>query len=90
MNSGYGYVPRANPGNRPEMMLDTPTLIAFKGAVANTFTSLRFELGEEISIESMWKVIDEAILAQPGVFKKPDMEGMSPATLAQKAYEGGG
>ena len=89
---GYGYVPRAIGGTvGPEIqrgLADTPALLHLKEAVANAFTSLRMELGSEVSAEVLWEAIDEAILAQPGVYKKPNLEGISPATLAQIAYGG--
>lgn len=88
---GYGYVPRAIGSVKPGIqqgLAERPMIAHLKEAVANTFTTLRVEFGSEISVETIWQAIDQAILAQPDVYKKPNFEGMSPALLAQLAYGG--
>ena len=84
--ANYDYTPRGSTVTRPDMRLDTPTLLALKDVVANTFASLRAELGEEVSVGQILKITDEAILSQPGVSKKVELEGIAPARLAQMAY----
>lgn len=88
---GYGYVPRATGSVRPEIqqgLADLPALLHLKNEVANAFSNMRPQFGEEVSVEALWAAIDEVILAQPGIYKQPKLEGMSPALLAQIAYGG--
>jgi len=92
VTEGYGYVPRAIGGiivpGVQHSISEAQVILRVKEAVANAFTSLRLEFGSEVSVEAIWGAIDEAILTQPGVYKKPNLEGMSPATLAQMGYGG--
>jgi len=88
---GYGYVPRATGAIRPALqrgLAEMPALLHLKSEVANAFSFLRTQFGEEVSVEALWEAIDEVLLAQPGIYKQARLEGLSPAVLAQMAYEG--
>jgi len=91
VTEGYGYIPRATDramkGEAQPGIAGTPSLLHLKDAIANAFTSLRPQCGEQASVESLWEIMDEVILAQPGIYKAAKLDGLSPGTLAQMAYQ---
>ena len=94
VTEGYGYIPRATDsalrGDAQPGLAGTPSLLHLKDAIANAFTSLRPQFGEQVSVESLWRIVDEVILSQPGIYKAIKLDGVSPGTLAQMAYRAGG
>jgi hypothetical protein len=91
VTEGYGYTPRADGSVRPELqriLMGKSALLHLKEEIANAFTSLRMEYGAEATVEALFAMIDETILAQPNVYKKPRLEGISPISLAQMGYGG--
>lgn len=87
VTEGYGYTPRAGI-IRPEVerFLGDTALLKIKNDVANAFTTLRVQYGEEATVEAILATLDSAVLAQPGVRDLSKFEGKNPAEIAQMAY----
>jgi hypothetical protein len=90
---GYGYTPRGTVGavstQVSEYFNGDVSINKLKEAIASAFSNLRPKVGTEVAIEILVGALDNTILAQPGIHKMVNLEGISPASLAQLAYKGG-
>lgn len=79
LTEGFAYEPRGRgvPGKIEERIINIPILYDLKNKVATVFCALRTEMGEEMTVEAIWEMIDSAILSQPGVTKRVNLAQMS-------------
>jgi hypothetical protein len=79
LTEGFAYEPRGHGISREieERIITIPVLYDLRNRVAGVFSELRSQLGEEISAEAIWEMVDSAILSQPGVTKKVNLAQMS-------------
>jgi len=79
ITEGFAYGPRGYgiPREIEERIINVPVLYDLRNRVAAVFSELRTELGEEITVEAIWEMIDSAILSQPNVTKKVNLAQMT-------------
>lgn len=79
LTEGFAYEPRGHgiPGEIEQRIVNVPVLYDLRNKVATVFSALRTELGEEMTVEAIWEMIDAAILSQPGVTKRVNTAQMT-------------
>lgn len=80
LTEGFAYEPRGHgiPGEIEQRIVNIPVLYDLRNKVAGVFSELRTQMGEEMSAEVIWEMIDSAILSQPGVTKRVNTAQMTP------------